>query len=273
MIPQIHEVTESEAQGKIKAVYEDINSTFGTLSVPLVFRQLATCPDYLEVAWRMLKPNAQTVFFETSADEVRRRATAGAVYLAPAPAPPHPGDVGPVLDLFDRANARLFLAVATLRSGTNGQQPRLTELPQEAKRRAAPPSRHELQAIQLIDRAEASEALQAVFEDMRDTLAAPGIDDTYRALACWPDYLVSAWQAWKPVLERPEYQALQRELYRMTEETVTALPFRMEIYPHALRNAGLSEQQIDDVRAALQAAYRAAPGLVAHAAYLESYEP
>ncbi len=48
-------VSEAEATGKVREIFEDIKATKGIDSVPDVWRALATNPMHLEVAWQKLK--------------------------------------------------------------------------------------------------------------------------------------------------------------------------------------------------------------------------
>jgi len=48
-------VSEEEATGKVRKIFEDIKKTKQIDFVPNVWRALATNPDYLESAWKKLK--------------------------------------------------------------------------------------------------------------------------------------------------------------------------------------------------------------------------
>jgi alkylhydroperoxidase/carboxymuconolactone decarboxylase family protein YurZ len=48
-------ITEEEATGKVREVFEDIKATKQIESVPNIWRALANNPDHLEAAWRKLK--------------------------------------------------------------------------------------------------------------------------------------------------------------------------------------------------------------------------
>src|SRR5689334_18481013 len=86
------EVPEAEAEGKIKAIYDDIKDTLRVPTVSPVFRVLATEPDYLQLAWSALKPNVQTAFFEARADDLRRMAVdAASAWGGPPAAGDAPG--------------------------------------------------------------------------------------------------------------------------------------------------------------------------------------
>src|SRR5205085_1790875 len=105
------EVLEEHAEGNVKGIYEEIKKTFRVPLVNLVFRVLAGYPDYLQVAWRQLQPNVQTVFFERRADEVRRYAVEAMSSLGTAPQPVEREQIAPVLHVFHYVNPKLLLAV------------------------------------------------------------------------------------------------------------------------------------------------------------------
>lgn len=268
MAQAVAEVPEAGADAKIKGIYDDIKQTFRVPIVNLVFRVLATHPDYLQIAWRNLKPNAQTLYFEERADELRALAASVAAGFGQAPSPAPRDEVAPVLRVFHYVNPKLLLAVGALRSATYGLQPKLMELPSDAKRQFSSGIPEGLTEINMVDPDTPDEHLAAIFADIKSTLGLSLINSDYRALACWPDYLDSAWAALKPIVARPEYRQLQRDLRARTEEAVAAFPFRMDLYPHALRHSGLSEADIDAVQSTLDRFYRLLPGLVANIAFL-----
>jgi len=268
MSTALAEVSEASAEGTIKTIYGDIKDTFRVPIVNLVFRVLATHPDYLQVAWRNLKPNAQTVFFERCADALRAAAVEGVSGLGQPPRPPDSGEAASVLRVFHYVNPKLLLAVGALRSATYGLQPMLAELPRDAKRQIARGVPEGMPPIEMIEPDEAEERVRSVFDDIKATLGLSVVNSDYRALARWPDYLVSAWGALKPVATGAEYRRIQRDLRRRTEEAITTLPFRMDLYPHALRHCGLSERDIESVQATLDSFYSLLPGLIANTAFL-----
>ena len=57
----IRMVSEDEAVGKVKAIYEQIKQQFGIDFVPNLYRVMATNPDYLEANWNKVK----TVMFQS----------------------------------------------------------------------------------------------------------------------------------------------------------------------------------------------------------------
>ena len=48
-------VSDEEATGKVKEIYEDIKATLGIDFVPNLYRVMAPKPDYLEANWNKVK--------------------------------------------------------------------------------------------------------------------------------------------------------------------------------------------------------------------------
>lgn len=270
MVQAVKEVPEGEAAGKIKSVYEDIKSTLRTPVVPLPFRALAVHPDYLQVAWIALKPNVQTVFFETRADELRAFAVRSLSGAAAESSSGTPAPARAALDVFHYLNPKSLLAVAALRSAANGQQPRLAELTRDEKRQVAPGIPADAHLPDLVDPAEASGPVADLFRQIEAVFPAPAVPGEYQALAAWPDYLREEWEAIQRLMSMPEYGQVMRQLRSMTDETVVALPYRMDTNPHVLRQSGLSERDLDEVHRTLDTYYYLLPGLVAGTALLSA---
>jgi len=262
------EILEEFAEGNLKGIYSDIKATFRVPIVSLVFRVLATEPDFLGIAWRQLHTNLQTVYCEEQADLIRSFAVQAISAMGSGPGSSG-SDTDAVLRIFHYVNPKLLLAVGALRVASSGQYPKLAELAAMQKRqiRSGVPSSMPA-TIAMVDPASAEPAMSALFHDIQSTLTLPAVNSDYRALACWPEYLQSAWQSLKPLVATPEYRRAQRDLRRMVDEAILALPFRMDINPHTLRHCGLSERQLDWTRSTLDAYYALLPGLVLNIAYL-----
>ncbi|MBI3923662.1 MAG: carboxymuconolactone decarboxylase family protein [Armatimonadetes bacterium] len=54
-MPTVRLISEEEATGKVKAVFDDIKTTRGIDFVPNIWRALAVNPDHLELTWHKLK--------------------------------------------------------------------------------------------------------------------------------------------------------------------------------------------------------------------------
>jgi hypothetical protein len=258
-------VLEEEATGDIKGIFEDIKKTFRVPFVSSVFRELASRPDYLRVAWRQLHTNAQTVYFERSADELRTLVVERVAAMADAPS--CPDDARSAVKLLHYLNPRLLIAVAALRAATSGERPKLVDLPAGDKRQIAAEVPDQEGSLSMVDPVTAGERVQHVFQEMRSALG-DSLPDDALVLAVWPEYLETAWSALGGLVNSPSYLQLQRELRLFCEDTVLAFPFRMDLSPHTLRHSGLSEADIDAVHSILRRAHDSLVRLVVGAAYL-----
>jgi halocarboxylic acid dehydrogenase DehI len=250
------EVLEEYAEGDIKGIFDDIKKTLRVPVVNAVFGALATEPDYLRVAWRQLHTNAQTVYFESRADDLRRFAVISMSEIGELRTPASDDSIEGVLDVFHYVGAKLLLAIAALRSSMLGQLPRAVMLPGAEKRQVVPGVAPGMPTIEMVHTDTRDERLQRIFGDITSASPAGVLGSEYRALAKWPDYLDGAWSAVKPRMFTPAYRRATRQLRWMADEAVLGLPFRVEATPHTLRHAGLSERQIDHVRTMLDQFYR-----------------
>lgn len=263
------EVLEIDPPGAIGGIYGDIRATLRVPFVDLFFRTLATRPDYLQLAWRQLHTNAQTVYFERAADALRATAVESVRTLGTAPDVPS-DDVLQVLRVFHYVDAKLLLSVAALRAATTGQHPRLSDITDEEKRQVPSGVPDDAAAVSLIDPTQAEAEVATVFDRVRSSLPGHIVPDDFRALACWPDYLSTAWNAVSELSTHDGFRSVGRELRLMAEEAILLLPFRMDLSPHVLRHAGLGESDIDFVRSTLDRFAAAMPITVAGTALLAS---
>lgn len=247
MVEAPAEVPESEAEGKVKATYDDVKATLRLPYVPDLIRALAVYPNYLQLAWMALKPNTQIVYFERQSDVLRQTAADLVSRF------PHAqlGDqsLAPAIRTIWYAAPKEVLVASALRSATNGQQPRLRALDPDDKRRMAPGVPEGAVApTRSADPADAD--TEAVLRDI-EGMSHGWLPVEYAALATSPTTLVGVWKTLRAAAQDLEYRRIQRVIASTVEEAVTAFPFRMDINPHVLRHGGLSESDIDGVRAVL----------------------
>ncbi len=261
MVQAPAEIPEAEAEGKTKVVYDQIKSVLRTPLVPFVFRTLARYPDFLQVAWEALKPNVQTAFFESRSDELRALAVDRVSSLGtPSPIPE---GVRSTIDAFQYLTPKLLLATAALRSGSQGQQPKLMELTRDEKRQIVPGVPGDAPTIKLLEPAGVPILGQIEAEH-------GGLSCIYRALGQWPEYLRDAWESLQTLEATPTLVPMERQLRKFAEETVVSLPYRMDINPHVMRHSGLSEHDLDAVQIVLTDYAKLLPRLTAQTAFLAS---
>lgn len=261
------EIPESDAPPPIKAIYDDIKATLRVPLVNLVFRVLAANPDFLEIAWQQLRPNARTVFFERRADDIRLAAVTGMLAMGRPPACEDP-EIRDVLKVFHYVNPKLLLAVAALRSATVGQLPKLEQLSRDEKRQIVPGIPSGVPEIDLSPGQSEPEAVETIFSEIKSTYRIPVVNSDYRALARWPEYFGEGWSALRAAAQDGAYRRLERSLRGMAAEAVLVMPFRVEINPHVMRLVGLTEGDIDRTQSTLELFYRLLAPLVMNIAYL-----
>jgi hypothetical protein len=254
---------ESDAEGKVKAVFEDIKLTLNTPAVGLLFRRLAVYPWYLELAWRNLKPNAAIYFFDRSADKIRRAASEA--MSAPVSTPVRTAsDAGlaSAVQVFHDLNPKLLLVTGLLRAGTNGQVPKMNIISGDDNRIIPvrqPVSNKEFAELEskIVD----SKHEPSVADVYRDAgISADQID--FSVLAASSTAFASIWAEAKPAMERAEVDSAVAHLRTITVDATEAMPFRMEISATACRQSGLSEDQIDTVRRIIDRAWVNLPRLI-----------
>jgi len=261
------ELSEEDATGKLKSIYDEIKMGLRVPSVPRLFRLLAAeYPDYLQVAWSSLKPNVRTVFFEERVNDIRGFAE-GSVPFGGADSSSPAAFAGAFLTLHQLSPA-LFLSVAALRSALLGPQPKLQELASREKQQSVTPMPADLQTLPIAAPSDLIAQAQALLHDENTGLVDLVRLTDFGALAAVPEMSPAAWSALQALLGSGEYRESRLALRRMAEGAISSLPFRLDAQPHTLRHCGLSELQIDGVRDLLNEHYLAMPAAVLCAAYL-----
>jgi hypothetical protein len=249
-------VLEDQTDEKFRDLYEDIKSTLRVPFVGPVFRRLAAgFPRYVELAWRQLQPNAHTVYFERASDDLRALAATGMAKLGASPTGSDEPEIGGIIQLYHYANPKYLLAVAAIRAATNGQAPRLQVLPLQERRQIKSGIPPEVAAPALIDAETVDDRVRSLLDELQSAFGGSEPGPEYLALARWPEYLETACRSLQAAMKTSDYALLQRDLHRMADQAVTALPFRLELSPHTLRHAGISELDLDAIRAILNQFY------------------
>lgn len=260
------ELSEEDATGKLKSIYDEIKMGLRVPSVPRLFRLLAAdYPDYLQVAWSTLKPNARTVYFEERVNDIRTFAEASVPVDGAGRSSPEarPG----AFRTLHQLSPSLFLSVAALRSALLGQQPKLQELTSREKQQSVTSMPAELPALPIVAPNDPATQTQTLSDENSVLLDLVRITD-FGALAAVPEMSPAAWSTLQGLLETHAYRQSRLALRRMAEGAISSLPFRLDAQPHTLRHCGLSEIQIDGLRDLLNDHYATMPAAVVCSAYL-----
>lgn len=218
---EFRRISETEAQGGVGATFTEIKADLGVATVGALFEQLAVYPRYLQLAWRNLRPNAATVYFQRITYEIEDRALRSAGGGGRRRPVANGDQTLSALEARIHLDSVMVMCTAALRYGTNGQLPKMLWLTPEEKRRRTPEPAPVIPAEEAIP--------------VEDGAAAAGLR---------------------------HHAALAAE----------SLPYRMEISATACRQSGVSEDQIDSIRAVLNHAWDQLPRILLSAAGIVTAE-
>lgn len=244
-------VSERNATGEIERVYHEIKHTLRVSGVPLNFRTLAGYGTILPLFWGELHPNLQTREFETSGDRIRARAAQAAAALTPARpqalvmlGESQRFQIQRALKLYHYMNPKLLLLTSALRISLHGEnigrpEPQVASLSLIA--RGIP---RNMYAMEFASDPTEDDRVQEIFEDIKRLLTLPALFGEYRTLALWPEYLTSAWQRLRPLLQLPTYREASEEVRQLSVHLARELPLPIHLSLRAIEAAGEDPEQI-----------------------------
>jgi hypothetical protein len=188
-------VEETEATGRVAAVYADLLAG-GMPFVPSVFKSLALCPAYLELAHDQAAGVLDEPAFADAAHELVSTVQSASL-------PPPDRDARQVLADFVQPLARMLLLTAGLREALDG---RLHAPPARARTHRNGPEQLPQPTPSTTEAGE-----PALFGEIRATLRTPIVNTIWRSLAT-SGQLGAAWRALGPQVAgtRPAAAGLQR---------------------------------------------------------------
>lgn len=221
----IPEVFESDAEGIVKEIYEDIKYVLKVPIVNFIFRALANYPEFLRYAWDEVRPNMLTINMETAANELRYPAINTQVppyTLAQDYDPQMIETIRKILSTFQYVNPKLLLianawAEALADRPISPQKGNLGFIEPGVFRHAIP--------IQLVHIPSSPLYLKQLFYDIAKVHHAYDVASDYRALAVYPRFLETTWHSLKDYLASDEYTLLKSNLLTksisLTQQTMS----------------------------------------------------
>ena len=234
--PLPREVAEAEAHGVVARIYDEIRRALRSPTVNLVYRLLATYPEYLAAAWAQIGPNLASRYVEREAERLR---AISALEVGPAgeqfrrdlsALDLSVGDLAQIRDTVDSFNyvhPKNLIAVAALRLALEGRSISGTgdaEAGQPVPSEPVPDIE-----VRLVDNRSAAPEARAVLAEILAAHQAGALPSVYRALANWPAFLRLGWQAVRPYVGGPEFAARVRELIGEAERAAIHLPYRVDL--------------------------------------------
>jgi hypothetical protein len=268
--PRLEVVEEEEASPAVRECFEEITATLGFPLVGVIFRAFAKYPRFLRLGWDFLKPNLLTQDFFDKTEVIRRQSQAlvrerlgvgdvRAVLRLRGSSDDALRDIRAVLDFFLYCDPFLLLIASSLQSSLAGRplrgKPWAHLLPHHMN-----PTR--FQDIKLVEREQASPAVQAVYAELMAAHGLPFVPSDYRALGRWPDFLAVAWEDWRGRMRGPAYDHSARELNELAVALALDLPFAFALSPRTLGQAGFTVPQISDILATVDLFQGLLPALI-----------
>ena len=258
-------IDESEASPRVGELFAEIRECLGLPVVPALYRAYAVFPEFLERHWQSFRPIlASRQFFVLGARLAAESYTRAHNYFAigrldelePASARDVALSLSQVLDYYQYLDPLLLLIAATQMLAFEGTSVGPAGIAEDARRASFPVS------PRLLSDAEATPAVQRIWEERRRILQVAFISDEHRALACWPDFYRRYWAAHKGLLQSPLYEDCR---YRIGE---SALKLGRELPPCSnvsipdLLEAGLDGEQVSSLVRVNEAFMQAFTGLL-----------
>ncbi len=256
---RLRTISEPDAGGRTREIFEEIKSKLGLPYVGLVFQAYAAYPAFLEAQWAHLRPVVERQEFFSLAGRLRADAyTRMHNYFeipdleAQASALGHSGsgELCEVVDLFHYSNTLELLIVAAQWQALDGPVGKSSNPRDPAPDVLVTPTTQSVERPRnakcpiLVDEQSASPAAITIFDEVKRTLAVPLTDVAFRAVARWPEFLCEYWGALQQILQLPMYQECLHGIYESAWNLAHELPAPLELTPDQMADLGLSDQEI-----------------------------
>ncbi|WP_089722005.1 hypothetical protein [Candidatus Entotheonella palauensis] len=234
-VDPVPSISEAEAIGATKAIYEDFKAVTGVPVVNLIFRHIATLPGCLEWSWAVLRPLYASGAVATSATHLMDSLEIPAIPRLPHAAlravgidAPGEAAINRILDAYNRSNPMNLIALTTLLAHLSNPDQATALAPPAASLPTRPLTSESLPPLIAIEDMNAETRTLA---QMLNSFGAQGETRTmasmYRQLAHWPGYLAISLTLLHPLhqsgqLQRCVSQA-QTSATRLAQELLTQL--------------------------------------------------
>jgi hypothetical protein len=235
--------------------------------VPELFGRLTATPYYLAHVWPVLEASIETAGFLGSAlyladmaldaveevyEPVVTRETLGATLPAE-----DLDAVESTLDVFHYLQPQVLLAGAALAEAF--ERPAVGGSGRAERREPRPREQAHLQAVlpePVVD--------APLLAEIAETLQLPGAPQLYGILAHWPSYLDASWDELQHLAAYPDFRRRGRALYYYARSGARFLAEPLRADATALREAGVSDDEVEAARSIVDASVPALATMVMH---------
>ncbi len=268
----VKSVSEKDATGAVKDIYEDIRQSLQLPFVPGMFQSFAGYPSFLQFVWGQIKQSVGTKqfyadaarargFAETFVSEAHVRAYKHEDALAYGISVGDLVDIQTTLQAFQYGNPKLlliagalFMAVDGATVGGNGDTTSAHDTFGNRVIRKI--------AIRQVEEDDASDTVRAIYQDIMSTTGAPIIRGDFKAMAAWPGFLKLAWDDLKTVMSRPAYDQGKEALAEFGQHASDRLAYPLKMGRDEMKAAGIREEDFDAIETLVRLAARLIPELL-----------
>ncbi|MEZ4552945.1 MAG: hypothetical protein R3B59_03485 [Dehalococcoidia bacterium] len=250
------------------SIPEEIAAALRSPFVPEVFARLGDAGRYFEVVWPQLRPSVETAGIVGSGLYMADMAldAVEAVYepvldraslLASGLGADAMREVEAVLDVFHWVQPQELLICAALAEAW--EHPRVG-----GQGRPDPRATSEREVAHLETRVELTAPDAGVLPEVAEALQIEAAPELYRAVARWPRYIEPVWDELQHMAAYPDFRRRGRALYFYARSSSRFLAQPIEASREAMAAHGLSDAELGQVSATLDAALPALATMMMH---------
>ena len=243
-------VTEKEARGRTKEIFEEIKQAMGVPHVNIIFQALASFPEFFNHFWKTAKPLLHTQEFFSFSERIAAEAYTRMHNYFSVPAlaaktsemdfsPAARAELEESAELYYyNCSALLLLSAALVQAFENPG----TEAVNKITSAVAHPifSKKPI----LVEEEKAPPATRKIYDDIKRALGTPFLSSSYLNFARWPDFLSVYWEGLKPVMKTPLYEQNHLALRDSALTLAAALPQSLQLSTAQLEEAAIPKDNI-----------------------------
>jgi hypothetical protein len=265
-------VTEAEATGRTREIYQEIKLALGLPHVNLFFQAFGPHPEFLELQWRAFRPVVSTGEFFRLAERLRAEAYTRVQNYFRVPdlcgdaqqkdfSPGALHEMTGVVELFHYNNPLLLLICAA-------QTQALEEVAFSDVAAALPPNHPQFTVKPTTVPEESAPApTRKLYEEIKAAMGLTFVNTDYRAFARWPDFLAEYWRVLKPALASPLYGEHKRRMCESALSLALELPAAPDLGMEALAAAGIDDEECSAIVKTTDLFLNVLSGLVLNVAF------
>lgn len=280
-IPAIHPLPEYEAEGQLKAWYEELKEVLQVPWMGVITMAYAHYPKFYETWWRGVRDLCASRPFVEACLDNRAFVETEVMNLYPPPiaerlaamgyAPREIDGIRQMIEIFSHGNQPYVLLATLTRYLLEAGDMTGTLEPEASPRFTGRHAPDFSVPFVLMEAHHSDQPTRDVYEDVKRTLSLPFVNTDYRALARWPSYWAVAWGGLREVATTPSHEALCQAVHdRCVEQAASTLPNPGGLTADALRGAARQDAPLDAVIDMARLFQWLLPGLVVNVAYFRA---